>query len=137
MATEAQLERLREFIAPPRIAMVATIGKDGMPQLTPNWYAYMGEEIIVSITKQRVKYRNVMRDPRAAVSICSEPLAEEYVTVRGPARIIDGDEIWGPTREIIERYTEPEKADEFLSELRKQDRVLLAVKPERVFFRYG
>ncbi len=70
MATEAQLERLREFIAPPRIAMVATIGKDGMPQLTPNWYAYTGKEIIVSITKQRVKYRNVMRDPRAAISIC-------------------------------------------------------------------
>ena len=62
MATEAQLERLREFIAPPRIAMVATIGKDGMPQLTPNWYAYCDGEIIVSITKQRVKYRNVMRD---------------------------------------------------------------------------
>ena len=86
MATEAQLERLREFIAPPRIAMVATIGKDGMPQLTPNWYAYTGEEIIVSITKQRVKYRNVLRDPRAAISICSEPLAEEYVTVSGPGQ---------------------------------------------------
>ena len=136
MATEAQLERLRKFIAPPRIAMVATIGKDGMPQLTPNWYAFNGEEIIISITKQRVKYRNVMRDPRAAVSICSEPLAEEYVTVSGPARIIDGDEIWGPTREIIERYTQAEEADEFMDMLRKQDRVLLAVTPERVFFRY-
>ena len=136
MATEAQLARLREFIAPPRIAMVATIGKDGMPQLTPNWYAFNGEEIIVSITKQRVKYRNVMRDPRAAISICSEPLAEEYVTVSGPARIIDGDDIWGPTREIIGRYTEAEETDAFLDMLRNQDRVLLAVTPERVFFRY-
>ena len=136
MASEAQIERLREFIAPPRIAMVATIGKDGMPQLTPNWYAFNGEEIIVSITKQRVKYRNVMRDPRAAISICSEPLAEEYVTVSGPARIIDGDEIWGPTREIIERYTQAEEADEFMDMLRKQDRVLLAVTPSSVFFRY-
>ena len=136
MATEAQLERLREFIAPPRIAMVATIGRDGMPQLTPNWYAYTGGEIVVSITKQRVKYRNVMRDPRAAISICSEPLAEEYVTVSGPARIIDGDEIWGPTREIVERYNEPAETDAFMEMLRKQDRVLLAVTPERVFFRY-
>ena len=136
MATEAQLERLREFIAPPRIAMVATIGRDGMPQLTPNWYAYTGGEIVVSITKQRVKYRNVMRDPRAAISICSEPLAEEYVTVSGPARIIDGDEIWGPTREIVERYNEPAETDAFMEMLHKQDRVLLAVTPERVFFRY-
>ena len=136
MATAGQLERLREFIAPPRIAMVATIGKDGMPQLTPNWYAFNGEEIIVSITKQRVKYRNVIRDPRAAISICSEPLAEEYVTVSGPARIIDGDEIWGPTREIIGRYTEADETEEFMDMLRKQDRVLLAVMPERVFFRY-
>ena len=86
MATDEQLERLREFISPARIAMVATIGKDGMPQLTPNWYAYTDGEIIISITKQRVKYRNVIRDPRVAVSICSEPLAEEYVTVSGPAQ---------------------------------------------------
>ena len=63
MATDAQIERLREFISPPRIAMVATIGKDGLPQLTPNWYAYTDGEIIISITKQRVKYRNVIRDP--------------------------------------------------------------------------
>ena len=86
MATEEQLERLREFIAPPRIAVVATIGDDGMPQLTPNWYAYTGGEIIVSITTQRVKYRNVVRDHRAAICICSEPLAEEYVTVSGPGQ---------------------------------------------------
>ncbi len=136
MATVAQLERLREFIAPPRIAMVATIGKDGMPQLTPNWYAYTGKEIIVSITTQRVKYRNVMRDHRAAICICSEPLAEEYVTVSGQARIIHGEKIWGPTREIIERYTESAETEAFMDMLRKQDRVLLAVTPEKVFFRY-
>ena len=137
MATDEQLERLREFISPARIAMVATIGKDGLPQLTPNWYAYTDGEIIISITKQRVKYRNVIRDPRVAVSICSEPLAEEYVTVSGPARIIDGDEIWGPTSQIIGRYVEPEKVGEFMDMLRSQDRVLLAVTPRRVFFRYG
>ncbi len=136
MATDEQLDRLREFIAPPRIAMVATIGKNGMPQLTPNWYAYTGGEIIISITKQRVKYRNVVRDPRVAVSICSEPLAEEYVTVSGSARIIDGDEIWGPTRQILGRYLEPDKAVQMLDQLRQQDRVLLALTPERVFFRY-
>ena len=136
MATDEQLKRLREFISPPRIAMVATIGKDGMPQLTPNWYAYTDGEIIISITKQRVKYRNVIRDPRVAVSICSEPMAEEYVTVSGPARIIDGEEIWGPTRQIIGRYLEPEKADQMVDQLRQQDRVLLAVTPRRVFFRY-
>ena len=56
--------------------------------------------------------------------------------MRGPARIIDGDEIWGPTREIIGRYTEGNETDAFMAELRKQDRVLLAVTPERVFFRY-
>ena len=116
--------------------MVATIGKNGMPQLTPNWYAYTGGEIIISITKQRVKYRNVVRDPRVAVSICSEPLAEEYVTVSGSARIIDGDEIWGPTRQILGRYLEPDKAVQMLDQLRQQDRVLLALTPERVFFRY-
>ena len=54
----------------------------------------------------------------------------------GPARIIDGGEIWGPTREIVERYNGPTETDAFMNMLREQDRVLLAVTPEKVFFRY-
>ncbi len=137
MATNEQLERLRNFAAPAYIAVVATIGKDGMPHLTPNWYACDHGRILVSTTKQRVKCRNIARDPRMAVSIYSEPMAHDYVTASGQAQIVEGDEIWPLTKSIIQRYVKPDKVSDRLAQMRKEDRVILAMTPERVFFRYG
>ena len=38
MTTKETHEKLDEFLAPTKIAIVATINKEGMPHLTPNWY---------------------------------------------------------------------------------------------------
>ena len=109
ISTKEDLSRLGEFLAPTKIAVVATIGRDGMPQLTPNWYVYQDGRIAISTTKQRVKYRNLAHDSRLAVCILTEPLAEEYVSVRGTAEIIDNDSIWPVTEAIVRRYVRPER----------------------------
>jgi PPOX class probable F420-dependent enzyme len=127
--------RLAEFLAPPRIAVVATIGRGGMPQLTPNWYVYSDGRLLVSTTKQRVKHRNLVRDGRVAVCVCSEPMAEEYVTVRGRADIRDDDSIWEDTRAIVERYVEPDGVEARMNMLRGEDRVIVSVEPDGVVFR--
>jgi PPOX class probable F420-dependent enzyme len=127
--------RLGEFLAPPRIAVVATIGRGGMPQLTPNWYVYSDGRLLVSTTKQRVKHRNLVRDGRVAVCVCSEPMAEEYVTVRGRADIRDDDSIWEDTRAIVERYVEPDGVEARMNMLRGEDRVIVSVEPDGVVFR--
>ena len=102
-------KRLEDFLAPSRIAVVATVGKTGMPQLTPNWYEYADGRITVSTTKDRVKYLNLVRDDRLAVCVYSDTLAHEYVTVRGHAEIIDGDAIWPDTLAIVKRYVPEDK----------------------------
>ena len=135
MINVEEQNRLAEFLAPPRIAVVATIGRDGAPQLTPNWYVYSGGRLLVSTTKQRVKYRNLARDGRIALCICSEPMAEEYVTVRGRAEIRDDDSIWPDTRAIVERYVEPDGVEARMAALRREDRVILSVAPDAVVFR--
>ena len=65
--TNEERERLKKFLAPSRIAVVATVGKTGMPQLTPNWYEYRDGRMTVSTTKDRIKYLNLVRDDRLAV----------------------------------------------------------------------
>ena len=135
MISAEQQSKLAEFLAPPRIAVVATIGRDGMPQLTPNWYVYTDWRLLVSTTKQRVKHRNLVRDGRIAVCVCSEPLAEEYVTVRGRAEIRDDDSIWEDTRAIVERYVEPDRVEARMDVLRGEDRVIVSVEPDGVVFR--
>ena len=133
--TSEDLSRLGEFLAPTKIAVVATIGRDGMPQLTPNWYVYHDGRIAISTTKQRVKYRNLLRDSRLAVCVMTEPLAQEYVTVRGPAEIIDDESIWPVTEAIVRRYVRSERVHARMEQLRTEDRIIISLRPERVHFR--
>jgi PPOX class probable F420-dependent enzyme len=126
--------RLVEFLRPPRIAVVATIGKTGAPQLSPNWYRYADGTLSVSTTKQRLKYVNLSRDDRLVVCIYSGTLARQYVTLRGRAQIIEDESIWPETRAIVERYDAPERVETRMRRLRTQDRVIIALKPDRVHF---
>ena len=106
-----------------------------MPQLTPNWYVYQDGRIAISTTKQRVKYRNLFRDSRLAVCVMTEPLAQEYVSVRGTADIIDDDSIWPVTEAIVRRYVRPERVQARMEQLRTEDRIIISLKPERIHFR--
>ena len=133
--TNDDLSRLANFLAPTKIAVVATIGKDGMPQLTPNWYVYTAGLFIISTTKQRVKYLNLVRDPRMSVCVMTEPLAAEYATIRGSVNIIDGDTIWPIVEGIVRRYVPEDKVNDRMAALMKEDRVIICMTPERVHFR--
>ena len=75
--------RLVEFLQPSRIAVIVTIGPSGAPQLTPNWYCCTDGKLMISTTKERVKYRNLVRDNRMTVCIYAEPDAQDYATVWG------------------------------------------------------
>ena len=119
---------------PPRIAVVATVGRTGMPQLTPNWYRFADGRLTVSTTKERIKYQNLSRDPRLAVCVYSEPRAKGYAVLRGLAEINDDESIWPETEAIVARYTEADKVDARMRTLRTQNRVIISLVPERVHY---
>src|SRR5215510_12789074 len=100
--TSEDARRLEAFLKPSHIVVVATIGRNGMPHLTPNWYYYANETLMISTTKERVKYRNLTRDNRMTVCIYSEPRAQDYVTLWGHVSIRDDASIWPDTRAIVE-----------------------------------
>ena len=51
------------------IAFIATVNKDGSPQVTPVWIHMEGDLIIVNTEVGRVKQVNVDRDPRVSISL--------------------------------------------------------------------
>jgi nitroimidazol reductase NimA-like FMN-containing flavoprotein (pyridoxamine 5'-phosphate oxidase superfamily) len=53
------------------VAHLATVGPDGAPQSTPVWFDWDGERLILNTNKWRKKYRNIVRNPRVAVSIAN------------------------------------------------------------------
>ncbi len=122
---------IAQFLAPSRIAVMATINRDGTPQLTPNWYHYDGTVLTFVTTKERVKYLNLRRDPRISICIYAAPLAAEYVVMRGRATVSDQD-IWDQARAIIQRYAEPAEVEEHLERWKTQPRVLVTVTPDRI-----
>ena len=133
--TSEDARRLEAFLAPSYIVVVATIGPSGMPQLTPNWYAYANGKLMMSTTKERIKYRNLTRDNRMSVCIYSPPRAQNYVTLWGHVAIRDDASIWPDTRAIVERYVPASDVDTRLQQLHTQNRVIIDFTPERVLFR--
>ena len=133
--TPEDARRLEAFLTPSHIVVVATIGPSGTPQLTPNWYAYANGKLMMSTTKERVKYRNLTRDNRMSVCIYSQPQAQNYVTLWGHVAIRDDASIWPDTRAIVERYVPTPDVEARLQQLRTQNRVMIDFTPERVLFR--
>lgn len=64
-------------------AHVATIMADGTPQVTPIWFDYDGEHIIINSAKGRVKDVNMRRNPHVALAISDPGDPYRYLQIRG------------------------------------------------------
>lgn len=110
------------------MGILATLKKDGSPQLTPIYYAYAEGEFLISITRTRAKYHNIRRN--SAVTLCVvKPEGRPYVSISGRAEIEEDDIVDG-TRAIFERISTGEVPEDFEQGLRDQQRVLLKITPE-------
>lgn len=71
---------LRDLLADRSLAVLATIRRDGRPQLSTVTYVYDRERdlVRVSITADRAKTKNLQRDPRATLHV-SSPDGWSYV----------------------------------------------------------
>jgi PPOX class probable F420-dependent enzyme len=73
----------RAIIESPNFAYIATINKDGSPQVTPVWVEHDGNYIVVNSEQTRRKVRNVKRDPRVSLSIADAANPYHYVNITG------------------------------------------------------
>ena len=60
-----QVQLLRER----HLAYVATVNRDGSPQVTPVWVDTDGEAIVFNTARGRLKCRNLERDPRVSLTV--------------------------------------------------------------------
>jgi PPOX class probable F420-dependent enzyme len=69
------------------IAYLATIMKDGSPQVTPVWFNVEGDFICINSAEGRIKDRNMRSRPVVALVIQDPGNLYRYLQVRG--RVID------------------------------------------------
>ncbi len=79
--TDAQ----QNILADKNFAHVATLNKDGSPQVSPVWVGFDGTHVIINSERKRLKVRNLKRDPRVSLSVQSGANPYAYVEIRGHA----------------------------------------------------
>jgi len=114
------------------LAFVATLMKDGSPQITPTWIDILDNEILINTALGRVKQKNVTRDPRIGLSIADHNNPYHMVTIRG--EVID--QITGEMAEthidkLAKKYL---NKDKYPFKAPGEKRVILKVKPTRVTY---
>ena len=124
-------DKARFFLQERRFAVLATINKDGTPQLTTMWYLLEGDTITMNTKVGRTKERNMRRDPR--ISVCFEE-GYDYLTVSGTVEMIDDPDIaQHDIYRLAVRYDGEEAARRQVEEqFSKETRVTLRLKCERV-----
>jgi PPOX class probable F420-dependent enzyme len=123
--------KARAFLQGRHFGSLATINKDGTPQVTAMWYLLEGDTIVMNTKAGRTKERNMRRDPRISVCILE---GYSYITISGTVEMIDDwkiaqDDIY----RLAVRYNGEEAARQQVQEqFSKERRVTLRLKCEHV-----
>ncbi len=123
-----------QFLQEKQIAHVATIMPDGSPQVTPVWVDVDpdGSHILINSAEARLKTRNLLRDPRVAVSVVDFANAHRGVVIRGT--LVDrrvGDD--GGNQHIDTMAKKYRGLDKYPN--RSEQRVVMRIRPHHVIER--
>jgi len=128
------------LLAESRIAVLATIKANGLPQLSPvtPYYDVAAGVIYVSMTEGRAKTANLRRDPRAAIEVTSSDgwawaTAEGSVTLTGPGADPNGPEVGALVDYYRSAAGEHPDWAEYRSVMVADRRVLMALTVDRVY----
>jgi PPOX class probable F420-dependent enzyme len=119
--------RQRRLLEGPNIGHLATLLPDGSPHVTPVWIDAEGGIVRVNTAEGRVKHRNVLRDPRVALSITDREDPYEKLLLRGVVEAVSRE----GARAHIDALSEKYLGRPFPGPL-GEPRIILRIRPHRV-----
>jgi PPOX class probable F420-dependent enzyme len=133
-------ERMLAFVAEHHAGVLATLKRDGRPQLSNLFYAYDPEANLVriSVTADRAKTRNVQADPRVTLHVTS-PDFWSWVAVDATAELtpVAADPHDATVDELVAYYRatngEHENWDEYRAAMVADRRLVLRFTPEHTY----
>ncbi|RBY94006.1 PPOX class F420-dependent oxidoreductase [Blastococcus sp. TBT05-19] len=129
---------LLRFVAGQRWGVLATLRRDGRPQLSNVGYAWDDGLIRVSVTADRAKTRNLQRDPRVTLHV-SSPDFWSWVAVDGTADLtpIAQDPHDATVEELVAYYRgvsgEHEDWDEYRAAMVADRRLVVRFRPDHAY----
>ena len=103
---------------------------DGSPQVTPVWGNFEDSHILISTAEGRLKHKNILRDPRVAISVVDSTNPLDMTSIRGKVVDILPDYDYKHadflTKQYMGRNTYPFKKP-------GEKRITLKIEPEKIF----
>jgi len=122
---------VRKLFEGKNFVYIASLMKDGSPQVTPTWVDIDNDTILVNTAVGRLKHKNISRDGRVALAIAEHDNPYDMVTIRG--KVVDqiiGQEAEEHIDKLAKKYL---GKDKYPFRAPGERRVLLKIKPEKVF----
>jgi PPOX class probable F420-dependent enzyme len=114
----------RYLLERPLFGHLATARPGGGVQVNPMWFEFDGQFILFTHTSKRQKYRNLMANPHAAMSITDPDSPYHYLEVRGVLDHVEPDPEGAFYRQLARRYGAADQAPPDAA-----DRVILYIRP--------
>jgi PPOX class probable F420-dependent enzyme len=126
MRHDIPLGELADFLALPRVAVLATYRRDGGVLLSPVWHQWRDGGFDVVSAPNDIKVRHLRRDPRASLLVYDDTPPYRGVEVRTTARLLDVDRA-DVVREMSVRYLGKEAGEAYAAH--SADSVLIRLEP--------
>ena len=128
-----------DFVRPRRQGVLATIRANGRPQLSNIMFVTRVDgSILISVTDDRVKTRNLRRDPRASLYVLGDNFWQ-YVVLEAVAELspVAADPHDATVDLLVEYYTggggEHPDWEDYRAAMVKDRRLVLTLRPERAY----
>ena len=96
---------IQAFLREKVLVHLATVMKDGSPQVTPVWVDTDGTYVIVNTAEGRTKTRNIKRDARVALSVTDATKFQRMLVIRGSVVKVTTDGAVEHITEMARKYT--------------------------------
>jgi len=123
--TEAQ----KKLLGGKNFVSVATINRDGSPQVTPVWADFDGTYVVLNSEEKRRKVRNLKRDPRVSLSVYDQENPYSYIEIRGRVVEITTKGAFEHIDKLAKKYI---GQDKYPWNKPEDVRVIIKVEPEHV-----
>ena len=122
--------KVEQLFQQKNLIFISTINSDGSPQLTPVWGDYDGEHVLVNTAEGRLKHKNVLRDPRVAISVVDHSNPLNMTTIKGKVIEIIPDYDYSHANELTKQYM---GINEYPYKRENEKRIIFKIKPEKIF----
>ena len=112
------------------LVFLATSMADGSPQVTPVWGDFEGSYIRINTAEGRLKHKNILRDPRVAISVVDSKNPLDMTSIRGKVVEIAPDYEYKHADFLTKQYMGKEN---YPFKRPGEKRIILKIEPEKIF----